>query len=466
MALCLAVSVLPTIAFATQSKEMTSTASYVYVNGVKLTSGSYWKNGDTSRPTGNSSNYNAYFTNGTLYLNNANITQSYIATSDRSSWYRGSIYTNGDLNINISGNNNLTDSSDRCIGIWVMNGSLAIYGSGSISVCKKVMDGMGGGNSGIDVEKNLSISDCSVVADAGGNGITSNQNLTIRNSSVTANGDTGTGIFATSMDVIDSTIIASGNYSGIDCFDIGTLTVSGKSRVDCSGWDAINSMVNASGFTIIAGDNKSSAKAISNFNNANIENYYGYVSIYSPSSSTPTPTPSGRFTDVPTNAWYYEAVEWAVDKGIVTGMTDTTFAPNRVCTRAEVMQILWATKGKKYISSSRNPFTDVDSNAWYANAVLWAYQNGITSGTTRTTFSPAATCTRAQVMTFIWAAQNNPSASGSISFRDVSSSAYYYNAVKWAVKNGVTSGTSATTFSPNQQCTRAQIVTFIYKAMA
>lgn len=196
------------------------------------------------------------------------------------------------------------------------------------------------------------------------------------------------------------------------------------------------------------------------------------LKITNPSAPTPTPdpdptpAPSGRFTDVPSNAYYAQAVEWAVDKGIVAGTSSSTFAPNQTCTRAQVMTMLWNVMNRPNLSSSRNPFTDVPSSSWYTVPVLWAYQKGITSGTSSTTFSPSSGCTRAQVMTFIWNQQGKPQTLNSISFTDVSSSAYYYQPVRWAVKNGITSGTTSTTFSPNKNCTRAEVVMFLYKVMA
>ena len=167
------------------------------------------------------------------------------------------------------------------------------------------------------------------------------------------------------------------------------------------------------------------------------------------------------FADVPANAYYADAVAWAVSKGITSGTTATTFSPDASCTRAQMVTFLWRAAGSPKVSGS-NPFKDVAANAYYYDAVLWAVENGITSGTSATTFAPDATVTRGQTVAFLWRAAGSPKASGT-HFADVSSNAYYADAVAWAVEKGITSGTSATTFSPDADCTRAQIVTFLFR---
>ena len=169
------------------------------------------------------------------------------------------------------------------------------------------------------------------------------------------------------------------------------------------------------------------------------------------------------FTDVSSSAYYYDAVLWAVENGVTSGTTTTTFSPNLACTRAQAVTFLWRAAGSPAPKSVNNPFTDVSSSAYYYDAVLWAVENGITAGTTATTFSPDQTCTRAQIVTFLWRAAGTD-VTGSNPFSDVPTGAYYYDAVLWAVENEVTAGTSATTFSPSANCTRAQIVTFLYRA--
>ena len=169
------------------------------------------------------------------------------------------------------------------------------------------------------------------------------------------------------------------------------------------------------------------------------------------------------FTDVPANAYYADAVSWAVLNGVTKGTSETTFSPDASCTRAQAVTFLWRAAGSPAPKSSAMPFTDVDADAYYHDAVLWAVEQDITNGTSDTTFSPNATCTRAQIVTFLWRSQASPAAGAVNPFADVADNAYYAEAVKWAVLEGVTSGTTATTFSPNDNCTRAQIVTFLWR---
>ena len=170
------------------------------------------------------------------------------------------------------------------------------------------------------------------------------------------------------------------------------------------------------------------------------------------------------FVDVPAGAYYYDAVLWAAEKGITGGVDDTHFAPNAPCTRAQIVTFLWRAAGCPE-PESVSSFADVPADSYYAKAVAWAVENGITAGTGDGMFSPNATCTRAQAMTFIWRSQKSVAAAGVNPFTDVAVDAYYAGAVQWAVENGVTNGTSDTTFSPNTNCTRAQIVTFLYRCL-
>ena len=168
------------------------------------------------------------------------------------------------------------------------------------------------------------------------------------------------------------------------------------------------------------------------------------------------------FYDVPNGAYFYEAVKWAVDKGVTNGLSDTMFGPYESCTRAQIVTFLWRAAGSPE-PKAMSSFTDVPASAYYAKAVAWAVENGITNGMTETTFAPNATCTRGQSVTFLYRALKG-TASGSTNFTDVKSDAFYTDAINWAVANNVTNGTSATTFGPNADCTRAEIVTFLYRA--
>ena len=172
-----------------------------------------------------------------------------------------------------------------------------------------------------------------------------------------------------------------------------------------------------------------------------------------------------RFSDVPASAYYAEAVAWAVKNGITGGTSATTFAPDGFCTRAQAVTFLWRAAGSPAPKSTAMPFTDVPAGSYYYDAVLWAIENGITKGTGDTTFSPNANCSRGQIVTFLWRSQKSPDAAAANPFTDVAADAYYTGAVLWAVEKSITGGTSATMFSPGANCTRAQIVTFIYRCM-
>ena len=169
------------------------------------------------------------------------------------------------------------------------------------------------------------------------------------------------------------------------------------------------------------------------------------------------------FVDVPAGSYYEDAVDWAVENGITQGTDDTHFSPDGICTRAQAVTFLWRAAGSPEPKTSTMPFTDVNAGSYYYDAVLWAVENGITEGTSDTTFSPNATCTRAQIVAFLWRSEKSPAAGTANPFADVKSTAYYADAVLWAVKEDITKGTTNTTFSPDADCTRAQIVTFLWR---
>ena len=169
------------------------------------------------------------------------------------------------------------------------------------------------------------------------------------------------------------------------------------------------------------------------------------------------------FTDVHAEDYYYDAVLWAAQEGVTGGTSDTLFAPNAGCTRAQAVTFLWRAAGSPEPKSADLPFTDVPADAYYAKAVAWAVENGVAKGVSETAFAPDAGCTRAQIVTFLWRAQQSPASGGENPFADVPADAYYYNAVLWAVENGAAKGVSETAFAPNDNCTRAQIVTLIYR---
>ena len=174
------------------------------------------------------------------------------------------------------------------------------------------------------------------------------------------------------------------------------------------------------------------------------------------------PEEKDPYGDVSKDSYYYDAVKWAAETGVTTGVGDGLFAPEWVCTRGQIVTFLWRASGSPAPKATELPFTDVAADAYYAQAVLWAVENGITNGTSETTFSPDQTCTRAHAVAFLYRMSGSPAAAGS-TFSDVAADAYYSTAVAWAVEKGITNGTSGTTFSPDDTCTRGQIVTFLYR---
>ena len=174
------------------------------------------------------------------------------------------------------------------------------------------------------------------------------------------------------------------------------------------------------------------------------------------------PEEKDPYGDVSKDSYYYDAVKWAAETGVTTGVGDGLFAPEWVCTRGQIVTFLWRASGSPAPKATELPFTDVAADAYYAQAVLWAVENGITNGTSETTFSPDQTCTRAHAVAFLYRMSGSPAVAGS-TFSDVAADAYYRAAVAWAVEKGITNGTSGTTFSPDDTCTRGQIVTFLYR---
>ena len=172
---------------------------------------------------------------------------------------------------------------------------------------------------------------------------------------------------------------------------------------------------------------------------------------------------TGVFVDVATGSYYEDAVDWAVGNGITQGTDDTHFSPDGICTRAQAVAFLWRAAGSPKPETRTMPFADVPAGSYYYDAVLWAVENGIAKGTSDTTFSPNMTCSRAQIVTFLWRSEKSPAAGTANPFADVKSTAYYADAVLWAVKENITRGTTNTTFSPDADCTRSQIVTFLWR---
>ena len=179
----------------------------------------------------------------------------------------------------------------------------------------------------------------------------------------------------------------------------------------------------------------------------------------SPARTAPTKTV--QFSDVKPDAYYYDAVQWAVQNGIVSGTSETTFSPDQTCTRAQTIAILWRAEGSPAPKGRNNPFKDVKESAFYYQAVLWAAERGIVTGTA---LEPDGAMTRGQLAAFLYRNAGSPAVSGGADFTDVPGSAPFAKAVAWVAKQGIASGTGAHTFSPDNECTRGQIVTFLYKA--
>ena len=200
--------------------------------------------------------------------------------------------------------------------------------------------------------------------------------------------------------------------------------------------------------------------AVKSYTFENVRRTHTIEVIFMKANGTPQ---TGVFVDVATGGYYEDAVDWAVENGITKGTDDTHFSPDGICTRAQAVTFLWRAAGSPKPETRTMPFTDIPAGSYYYDAVLWAVENGITKGTSNTTFSPNMTCSRAQIVAFLWRSEKSPAAGTANPFADVKSTAYYADAVLWAVKEDITKGTTNTTFSPDADCTRAQIVTFLWR---
>ena len=181
------------------------------------------------------------------------------------------------------------------------------------------------------------------------------------------------------------------------------------------------------------------------------------------SASFTDETADSAFDDVPDGSYYSDAVKWAAENGITGGVGGGLFGPDRLCNRAQIVTFLWRAAGSPEPRNTGS-FSDVPADAYYAKAVAWAVEQSITSGTGDGRFSPDAVCTRAQAVTFLWRSLGRPVVNYAMRFTDVPAETYYTEAVRWAVSTGVTNGTGTDVFSPESSCTRAQIVTFLYRA--
>ena len=241
----------------------------------------------------------------------------------------------------------------------------------------------------------------------------------------------------------------------------GSISPSGWTSVR-HGWDQTFTITPDKGYAVakVLVDGKS-VGSVKSYTFKNVTTDHTIEVVFMKANGNPQ---TGVFVDVAEGSYYEEAVDWAVEKGITTGTGNNYFTPDGICTRAQAVTFLWRVAGSPTPKTEAMPFEDVLDGSYYYEAVLWAVENGITVGTSATTFSPELTCSRAHIVTFLWRAANSPSAKTANPFTDVAADAYYIDAVLWAVKLKITVGTTLSTFSPDEGCTRAQIVTFLYRA--
>ena len=241
----------------------------------------------------------------------------------------------------------------------------------------------------------------------------------------------------------------------------GSISPSGWTSVR-HGWDQTFTITPDKGYAVakVLVDGKS-VGSVKSYTFKNVTKDHTIEVVFMKANGNPQ---TGVFVDVAEGSYYEEAVDWAVENGITTGTGNNYFTPDGICTRAQAVTFLWRVAGSPTPKTEAMPFEDVLNGSYYYEAVLWAVENGITVGTSATTFSPELTCSRAHIVTFLWRAANSPSAKTANPFTDVAADAYYIDAVLWAVKHKITVGTTLSTFSPDEGCTRAQIVTFLYRA--
>ena len=242
----------------------------------------------------------------------------------------------------------------------------------------------------------------------------------------------------------------------------GSISPSGWTSVR-EGWDQTFTITPDKGYAVakVLVDGKS-VGAVMSYTFKNVTKDHTIEAVFMKSNGNPQ---TGVFVDVAEGSYYEEAIDWAVEKGITNGVSSNMFAPNDPCTRAQIVTFLWRAAGSP-APKSMSSFTDVPADAFYAKAVAWAVENGITSGTGESKFSPNSTCTRAQAVTFLYRASGSPAVSGKAEFSDVSTTAFYADAVAWAAKKGITTGIGGGLFGSDNDCTRGQIVTFLWRAMA
>ena len=246
---------------------------------------------------------------------------------------------------------------------------------------------------------------------------------------------------------IPRSVTSIGSYAFSGCNKLSTIEFTGNApEIGREAFSGVRAMA------YYPGDNESWTPLA-------LQNYGGWLTW------TIFGTPVTPFIDVANDAFYLDSVLWAVENGITTGTSGNTFSPEDGCTRSQIVTFLWRAAGEPAPMSQNNPFVDVPANAYYYDAVLWAVEQGITNGLDDTQFGPDQECTRGQVATFLWRYAEEPTPSGTNPFTDVTAADFYYDSVLWAVENGVTKGMGDGIFAPNNPCTRGQIVTFLFRAL-
>ena len=292
-----------------------------------------------------------------------------------------------------------------------------------------------------------------IVSEGAFSGCTTLISVTIPDSVTSIERDAFAGCTGLTNLTIGNGVTSIGHWAFVSCTSLTSVTIPASVSTIAEtafGWYSYFSQ-RVPGFTIY-GYNGTAAQSYAE------ENGFAFVSL---------DNTVGNFTDVKPKDWYADAVLWAVENGITAGVDEHHFAPKQNCTREQVVTFLWAAKGSPEPQSDANPFKDVKKNSWFRKSVLWAVEQGVTGGVDETHFGVGKACDRAQVVMFLWAAAGKPEPeTAENKFTDVKKKDYFYSAVLWAVENGVTGGTTPTTFSPKNICTRAQVVTFLYAAYA
>ena len=279
----------------------------------------------------------------------------------------------------------------------------------------------------------------------------------------------GTAHFDAAYLTTETVMFRDPEYGGVDPEEITVLNLKPGSSIKIDGWFGANNYILVNG----AYDMNASWKEFSSGPVANMFGGQPYLFLTwvndSPvyfkmgeKAAAPAKPAAPAFSDVAANAYYAKAVKWAVENGITAGTSPTTFSPNNTCTTAQILTFLWRANGSPE-PSIQNPFTDVKESDYFCKAAVWAYENGMVNGQT---FGGNTPCTRSATVTYLWKLEGAPAGAPSVDFSDIHANADYAEAVRWAVYMGVTAGTSETTFSPDTTCTRGQIATFLYRTLA